>query len=73
MPIILFLSVGLDSAIKIVSVVNVSGLILSLKLYLAFCKSQIKLKAPLLLLPSLKGWFFIIKYNKWAAFSSTVG
>jgi hypothetical protein len=54
-PISLSFSPGFDVAISNVSVVKVPGVILSLKSKFALFKNQIKLKAPLRLLPSLNG------------------
>jgi len=41
------------------------------QLFLA--KNHRNRNAPIFLLPSAKGWFFIVKKSKWAAFSSTLG
>ena len=67
------LSFGELSAINKVSVVRKLGVIFLSKSNHAFCKNHIKEKAQVLLFPSLKGWFLMIKYNRFAAFSSTVG
>jgi len=52
---ILFTSFGLDSATNKVITVKASGVIFSLNSKPTLCKNHIKVNAPVLLFPSVKG------------------